>query len=458
MVDDFLKDLDLNEYPSLSYNWSLTNTAQISDCSFNDPPNVMGQLNAFCRSYVDNSINPMGFVQPILIDARSGSGDIIVPDDGELLVCGLSNEASGQVALVLELAINGGTTIISAISYGIDNPEMDSYLGNQMKREVGRYVVDTVNEISYSEREILAPGKYRIKISKDEDIPMVGSLLKFPIPGSFNDYYSYYIQSADGSGEARPLPFKVLEASQNAITIERYTKEQIIEDKAFSESYSESDTITVLDLNEIPDANEDIYMSSHFENLSNGIPVRHYLLVCRDTGLPFYKEAGKITQTTDIQSDEPNSILIDIRNRYIASGYNAAKYNQDLLAEPSAPAYNYPIMTQRYPILSFKSFDLNPRSGSVHAGDRIPCKDWSLRIYMVGDASAVNQIRFTREKDDNSKVCAFMAKAKWGFIPAVDKDDLPRQTVNVRSPLWKRWADSRSATSSSITHSSSSMG
>lgn len=457
MVDDFLDDLDLNEYPALSYNWSLTNTTEIADCSFYDPSNIIGQLNEFCKKFSDGSVNPKDFVQPILVDARSGSGEIIVPDDGQLLTCGLDKDAGSQSAMILELAINGGSTIISSISYGVENKEEgDEYVGNRMKRGECKYITDSVSELQYSEREILAPGKYRLKVFKDSQLPNVGSLLKFPIPASFNDYFSYHL-TGDNFSDVRAIPFKVIESSPNSVVVERYTESETIENEAFTAHYPPNAKITMLDTIDIPSADDDIYVASHFEKIGADLkPVRHYLITDRSTGLPYENSITKTTQTTDI-SENAVSPLKEIRSLFIASEYNPHEYNRRLLADPSHPAYRYPIMSQKYPILSFMPFDLNPRSGSVHAGDRIPCKDWSLRIYLIGQSEVVNKIRFAREKDDDSTICSFMAKAKWGFIPTVDKDDLPRQTVNVRSPLWKRMLDPKSASSSSIAHSSSSM-
>lgn len=108
MTDTYLQDV-LEPVQAASYNYSLTNSGALTQYSLDDPKSILPLL-----SNTQNSV---------LIDSRTQPGTLIVPNNEtkSIVSCGLDIRAGINAQLSMTLEIDGGNTVIQAVSTGIPN-------------------------------------------------------------------------------------------------------------------------------------------------------------------------------------------------------------------------------------------------------------------------------------------------------------------------------------------------
>lgn len=475
MKDDFLDDVntEIEDYAALSFDWSITNTAFFNHCSAYDSDDTIIKLNSYCKTYTangwigtnsdaNNEIVSSLSSLPITIASHKGAGHIIIPDDGMIVSAGIGRKAGPEVRLILELLIDDCSTIIQAMATGLKPPE-----GQVAVIARPTLITNSAREINYTTCVKLGVDKYRLTLAENTEPPRINSLYKFTYTGSDQDmaYYAeyghkYVVNETTGAKTLHkkvtkiPIPFKVIEATHNTVTLKRYSKSEIEKAGYFiaKENWGVHENgsirppeIVMLDVYDLPSASDDVYIPSGELHFKNGSALgRAYIIATKNDNGTY----SPIAETYDSKDGKIKDIFLYhkttldpiIRNAFEDSyGCNPKVWNAYVssITDVNNPHYNKYIYTVNgMTVISLKQHELNGQTISLHAGQKIPVSTgFILNAYLLGDVSRIRKIRFSREDTIDEVIVPFFLKAKWGFIPKKE-EKIQHYAPPANPPAW----------------------
>ena len=354
LQDDFLSDFAFRFMEAGSYNFTLTNSNAISDCNLYDDRSVIPQLNKLAKNFDQD--NPEVYI----LDARQEKGYIVVPDGSEgLISCGISPDAGYGVALVFELHLNSGSTIIRAFARGEKIGDGDIVC----KKAMGVYVSKSHEQITYNKLIELTPTTWELVLENPEELVRYNKGDRY----SFTDHttrepWSFKIRSKDltkNANKVYPLNWKVIDINHTSVIVEFV--EPLLND------YIPTDML-------------DFY---HDIDLAQDL-IPH----------PGYTSGGTWSENITTTAPPPTPY----KYKYTAH-------------DNTVDDVFFPLVTLKR-TAPFSTLDKMP-----HAGEKIYVENWTLLIRLLGDDSGqVQSLRFQREKEYDNLV-QFFLKASWGFIP-----------------------------------------
>lgn len=370
MDDDYLNDFSFTEdLLESSFNWSVTNHNSLSDYSTIDEYGILDKADSMFKSYITSC-------KPILIQSRSQSGYIVVPDgtDG-LISLGVDKSFPTNVMLTLELSINDGETIVIAKNSSNNMPDT----GELIKINSGEYISEGINSFDYI-RSIKQDDKtYKIILNAEKDASKIkiGTLYTFMDPMTSDIWCGKWTNNSTGKVSLIPYLYKVINVNLVEITLER---QDALKSSSF---FSDSASYTYAVGND--------YDHSHYPYITSGdIP---------DIGT-FYSK--------DYNSDR-FLIYDDTQDSNLSYTKTSDPYTYNLNNETK-------ITSTDFNILTMNKYEPSSLSRIPHANDKIKCKNWTLSLYVAGDQSSINKLSFNKiYPTDNQSVVAM--KAHWGFIP-----------------------------------------
>ena len=355
VVDNFLDDFNYSNIEAASYNYSITNSAGLYQYNLNDERRIIEQLNGMTANYSDLS-------EPFILESRHESGYIVVPDgeDG-LISAGIGPLAGYGVALIFELHLNNGETIIRSFAKGETLTKNDHIV----KTNIGVYVSKASEQITYNkiEDDIAYQWKLTIQDGVDQEAFRKGDEFYFIDPGI-----------------NKPLRFAIKIDTGTKVTRKYYPILWTIED--FDHA-----TITVKYVEPVID---------DYLNTVDGVTYELELppFITPPT-IPF-------SYTPTLDGKALSNVLVGgiPINAILDTDTNAAM--QLTLPTISLLRYNRVASLKNVP----------------HAGEKIKINNWSLIVRFVGGQESIHKLRFKKiiEKDI---VTPFFLKAHWGFIPSI---------------------------------------
>lgn len=387
MVDDFLDDFELEEVQASSFNWSVTNNSALYEYNLYDELNIIPKLNDMFKNYKSKATE----ITPLIIESRSQAGYLIMPEMEESLIsCGLDPLAKCNVGLVIELSINHGETVIRAVARGETLDEDDIVV----KKQLGKFVTKGMDNIEYTTLTTVTPGsEWTVVTDLNTNIVNIGDRYTFNDPVTLEDWKFSYTSSdeVDYGVKYFPVLFEVTNKTHNTVTLRML---------------NDPDDFTYTDFTYSPYTS---YDNSYYT-------------------LPSLDNTGKYTCVGKING---NYILADTSNNPIEIPINVDsqrtrfKTTADLPVNPNLDDGSALIWTNgtytilKYNVYSFilKKYHSKTRIlESPHAGEKIPCLNWSLSVYPIGEDDDVNKIRFSGQFP-NDQIYNFFLKAHWGFVP-----------------------------------------
>ncbi len=372
--DSFLDDFDYNSMMAGDYSWSLTNSGALIGYNSTDDFSLLTKLTSFYQGGVINP-DPSGVQDAIIIDSRNTAGTIIVGNDGDGIISGgLDIAASTAVVLVLQLSINNGQTLIQAAlrpSLKID-PD-----GTFSGSSIGSYVTKQTESFRYQTVVDNGDGTWNLYLIDTADSENV----------RINDWYYYDGMSnmfdtiPDGGGSPTSSWFN--SPSYNVPT----------GTSRFSDLWKYEYTLK----------------SGVSPELS--LPARHIF--------PMIFQINKVTtsyiQITRLGIPPIDQLLSVTGISSLESYYNAPT----TIPQPRPPINPNPDIKNN--IFTLSAYPLN-RSKYPHAGEKIPCDNWTLSILpsssYIGDSTSYELQHTAFAKSYPSDIVrSLFLKCRFGFIP-----------------------------------------
>jgi hypothetical protein len=416
MTDDFLNDIDFSEIQASSFNWSVTNTAGLYEYNLTDELNIIPKLNNLFASYNNKLSNTL------IIAAREEQGYIFVPELEESVIsAGLDANIGSGVSLVLELSINNGDTIIRSTAKGLAPTEGEKII----RRNKGIYFSKSKEKIEYNKVIAREPNTWEIYLTETTlTPPALNDLYYFKDP-STQATWDFTITETVGATTINytfPALWKVINVTHNSVTLLKMDSSNL-NPSDFLENYNSANSYTISNTNSIPgvitptpglDTNSgQIRIFGKVKNVTNN---NYDYFVCDPvTGTAIPK--GSSYQTVDDfkigRTGVPDN---PINDDAAALWHWDESYIDGITGLPATRTYTL-VQTVQYSItLNKYVLPVGFESDSPHAGDKIPCLNWSLSVYVTGDPNQVNKIRFSRNFIAQP-ISSFFLKAHWGFIP-----------------------------------------
>lgn len=401
MEDNFLEDLNLSEIKASSYNWSVTNTAGLYEYNLNDELNIIPKLNTLFKDYNEKLSNRL------IIAAREEQGYIFVPDlEQGLISAGLDADLGTAVSLVLELSINNGDTIVRATAKGSQPLEGEKII----HRNSGIYFSKSKEKIEYNKVVQRSLTEWEIYLTETTlTPPSLGDYYYFKDP-STQQTWNFTISDGTKISEF-PALWQVSEVTHNSVILKKMD-ESNLDAKNFITNYDYSKIYTIENLNSIPGVispTTGLQTNSGemriFGKVKTSAGSYNYFVSDPDTGLPIPK--GSYFETVDdFRVLHPLAPANPIDDEAAVSW----SYTDGLKTYTLVQTIQYSIVLNRYVL------PVGYEQDSPHSGDKIPCLNWSLSVYVTGEASIINKVRFSREFIAQP-INSFFLKAHWGFIP-----------------------------------------
>ena len=395
MTDDYLSSINLNSVDAASYNWSITNSLALSDYSTIDTLSVIPVLNKLCSQYVmATSITDTNTIsQPLVIASSTQSGTIIVPDlETGLISIGLDPLAGTNCSLVFELSINNGDTLIRAIARGdaINSDETIIHHNN------GVYYSKGIEQFSYNKIIVDGTNSWDLYLTDMSNPPSIGSLYYFTDPMTQQPWNFYW--QKDEINYYFPVLFKVTDVTHNYITVQMMDGSNLdITDfipNAISSDYSTYNPYTLP--GDITNASGDYIMYVKFQTQTS----TYDYVVADSTNTPIIKTNGYYMTVSDLGTANPASDTAAATWFYTTGGVTYYILKSIL----------YSITMKRYVMTAGSGVD------SPHSGDRIPCDNWMLTVYPIGDQTAIRKLDFSAI-GPGTQIYMFYMRAHWGFLP-----------------------------------------
>lgn len=406
MTDNFLDDVDFSEIQASSFNWSVTNTAGLYEYNLTDELSIIPKLNNMFASYNQKASNP------IIIAAREEQGYIFVPELEESVIsAGIDSDIGSGVSLVLELSINNGDTIIRSTAKGLAPLEGEKII----RRNKGIYFSKSKEKIEYN--KVIERGIDTWEIYLTETTltpPAIGDLYYFKDPSTQATWDFTITDDTTTTDYTFPALWKVTNITHNSVTLIKMDSSNL--DAAnFLSNYNVSHVYTITNSNSIPGVltatpglntnSGEIRIFGKVKDITN--TGYNYFVSDPDTGTAIPKRSSY--QTVDDfkvgRVGVPDNPVDDTA---------AASWSW---TDPSTLKVYTLVQTIQYSItLNKYTLPVGYESDSPHAGDKIPCLNWSLSVYVTGDPNEINKIRFSRDFIAQP-ISSFFLKAHWGFIP-----------------------------------------
>lgn len=359
MTDNFLDDFNFVDVEASSFNWSFTNSNMLNYNTY-DELNILPRLNMMFSSYKEDGIDSI----PLVIAAKTESGYIVMPETEESLIsCGLDPSVNYGAGLVLELFINSGETVIRAMSRGEKLEDGDVVVTKQL----GKYASKGLDNIEYTTIIYNGDGTWTLTANTNTSIVNIGGFYTLIDPAT---------NLIDNS-----IQYIVTNKTQNTVTVSGPGPlPSLVNGKhVCPERTKEGDWVMVsIAGNQIGD----LY------------------------GVGISKLEGK---TERYQNSKDLGLTI-LESEWLT--WTQATDDGDVYLDGS-------IAVMRFDVYSFRLKKITRNSDIQevpHAGEKIPCLNWSLSVYPIGDAANINKIQFSSSSLDNP-VESFFLKAHWGFIP-----------------------------------------
>lgn len=406
MTDNFLDDVNFSEIQASSYNWSVTNTAGLYEYNLTDELGIIPKLNNMFASYNPKASNP------IIIAAREEQGYIFVPELEESVIsAGLDADIGSGVSLVLELSINNGDTIIRSTAKGLTPLEGEKII----RRNKGVYFSKSKEKIEYN--KVIARGADTWEIYLTETTltpPALNDLYYFRDPSTQTTWDFTITDDVTTTNYTFPALWKVTNVTHNSVTLVKMDSSNL-QAVDFLSDYNAAHTYTITNTNSIPGVltstpglntnSGEIRIFGKVKDITN--TAYNYFVADPDTGMALAN--GSSYQTVDDfkvgRVGVPNNPIDDTA---------AASWSW---TDPGTSKVYTLVQTIQYSItLNKYTIPVGYESDSPHAGDKIPCLNWSLSVYVTGDPNIINKVSFSRNFVAQP-ISSFYLKAHWGFIP-----------------------------------------
>jgi hypothetical protein len=417
MTDDFLNDIDFSEVQASSFNWSVTNTAGLYEYNLTDELNIIPKLNNLFANYNDK------LSAGLIIAAREEQGYIFVPELEESIIsAGLDAAIGGSVSLILELSINNGDTIIRSIAKGFAPREGEKII----RRNKGVYFSKSKEKIEYNKVIARETNTWEIYLTETTlTPPALNDLYYFKDP-STQATWDFTITETTSNGKiinhTFPALWKVINVTHNSVTLLKMDSSNL-NPSDFLENYNSTSSYKIVNTNSIPgvitptpglDTNSgQIRIFAKVKNVKNN---NYDYFVCDPvTGTAIPK--GSSYQTVNDFKVGRTGVPDNPINDDAAALWHWDESYIDKTTGLSATRTYTLAQTVQYSItLNKYVLPIGFESDSPHAGDKIPCLNWSLSVYVAGDPNEVNKVRFSRDFIAQP-IRSFFLKAHWGFIP-----------------------------------------
>jgi hypothetical protein len=417
MTDDFLNDIDFSEVQASSFNWSVTNTAGLYEYNLTDELNIIPKLNNLFANYNDK------LSAGLIIAAREEQGYIFVPELEESIIsAGLDATIGGSVSLILELSINNGDTIIRSIAKGFAPREGEKII----RRNKGVYFSKSKEKIEYNKVIARETNTWEIYLTETTlTPPALNDLYYFKDP-STQATWDFTITETTSNGKiinhTFPALWKVINVTHNSVTLLKMDSSNL-NPSDFLENYNSTSSYKIVNTNSIPgvitptpglDTNSgQIRIFAKVKNVKNN---NYDYFVCDPvTGTAIPK--GSSYQTVNDFKVGRTGVPDNPINDDAAALWHWDESYIDKTTGLSATRTYTLAQTVQYSItLNKYVLPIGFESDSPHAGDKIPCLNWSLSVYVAGDPNEVNKVRFSRDFIAQP-IRSFFLKAHWGFIP-----------------------------------------
>lgn len=389
MVDDFLDDFDYGDPRSASYNWSLTNSESLTDYNTIDVMDIYPELNNMFLSYGSGS-------KPLIIDSKTESGYIVVPDDGEIISAGLDSRIDGSLGFIFELVINNGDTIIRSVARGGKNSSL-------IKKVKGIYYNKGIESIEYIKKIEQNNHQYEIILNNPDylDSVKVGDIYYFDINniGAPNNWKFCLTHKTTGMKKYFPVLYKVMDKTETSVILYVLQEEDIVASSFITNAKNEDYEFSNVLYNSLPGDSDGRYVVYNTDKNGN------YYIMDKDGNYYIDYNSSKLNYKTS----EDFTPKLDITD---PSTWNATVA---AITDPADYRYNKYVDEIKYGSITLKLY--NSKGGNTtHSGEKIKCNNWALRIYPVGKIEGINKIKFTSNYPAD-KIALFCLKAHWGFIP-----------------------------------------
>lgn len=402
MTDDFLNNLDVKEIEASSFNWSLTNLAGLYKYNLVDELGLIPKLNKMFSNYQRNKVDP------VLIASRNESGYIVVPENEEgLISAGLDSLAGYNVTLAFELSINGGSTIIRSSAKGAVPEESEL-----ISKNIGIYYSKETEKIEYNKKLLVETGVWDLYLVDTNVKPLIGEKFIYIDPFT-NHPWTFRWEEYNGATFIKshefPIILEVLDVTHNYIRVKMLEESDILIDNYLPDRNTSNTFNYINDYTDIPGS----YTGDN--KLYLKLSTNKYVICEGDSNIPIHYNGRDLT-------------------------------NQDLVGAPAVvnPSIweyvtggkTYKIVYTDQNIISLRKYKLyagNTQS-IPHSGEKIPCTNWTLTVYPIGEEEEVRKIKFSREYPGDS-IYSFFLKAHWGFIP--EEIDIKKKVELDRQKYYK---------------------
>lgn len=399
MTDDFLDDLDLKDKEASSFNWSVTNNNALAEYNLYDELNVIPRLNQAFKNYKSKTEST---VVPVVIASKTENGYIIMPESEESLIsCGIDTLLQSNVGLVLELSINHGETVIRAIARG-GIAEADG----SIKKVLGEFISRGVDNIEYTTLIKLGTYEWKLLTNLNTNSVSLGDKYTFYDPVLQSDWQFSYTDNVTGDIYRFPVLFEVFDKTHNTVSVRMLI-----------------DGIDFIDSNYITSTNPFTYTNT-YTDLPTLDSENKYVCVVKIGNNYVLADTNNNPITTPVLAGDPENF----KTRYMSTA--------DLPIDPGLndiTALNWE--DGGYTVLKYYTYSFLLRKynksgilGLPHAGEKIPCLNWSLSAYPLGEDSVINTTQFSGTYP-NDDVYTFFLKAHWGFIPETISTEVITQTT-----------------------------
>jgi hypothetical protein len=395
MTDDYLSSINLLSVDVASYNWSITNSLALSDYSTIDTLNIIPALNKICAQYTEptSTSNLDTISQPLLIASSEQAGTIVVPDlETGLISAGLDPAIGTNCSLIFELSINNGETLIRAIARGDVVDATEEYIHHND----GVYYSKGIEKFSYNKIIVNSTNSWDLYLTDTTTMPSVGSYYYFNDPMTTQPWNFYW--QKDGVNYYFPVLFKVTNVTHNYITVTMMDGSNLdITDfisGAVSSDYSTYNPYTLP--GNIADASGDYIIYVKFQSQEG----TYDYAVADSNNNPILGSNGYYKTVSDLGTSNPANDA-DAATWFYTTGGVTYYILKDIL---------YSVTMNQY-IMSAGSGDNSP-----HSGDQIPCNNWALTVYPIGDQTSIRKLNFSAV-GPGTRIYMFYLRAHWGFVP-----------------------------------------
>ena len=428
MVDSFLDDVDdLSVVNASSYNWSLTNSSALTAYNPIDTLGIIPKLNTLFNGY--NGLTTG--VTPVIIASQAQSGYIVVPD-GEigLISAGLDPQLGTKAGLVFELSINNGDTIIRAIAMGVEPTSDDSQ--QYIHENYGHFYARGEQTIEYNKVVPNGTNTWDLYPVSTDLMPTIGTYFYFNDPMTLQPWsFSWEQTNVSNTTDPTIVPqvtdcnvpytfpvlYLVTNVTHNCVTVQRQLAANLniidfVDESTLTAgaNYVATDNPGTIPGDLVNMSGQMVIYAKTITNTASGEIVDYILADSYNNTIPYTDALGNtyLMTISDYIQQNPTTTMTQPANDTAAASW--------LFVETST-GKTYQILNNTLYTVTLNQYQSADDSLEIpHTGEQIPCLNWQLSVYPIGDPNIVRNISFA-SKFPSYPTSMFFLKAHWGFIP-----------------------------------------